>query len=400
MVPAKRVDNKGRKLPDGISQRADGRYQARFTYKGKRYTLYDMDLKKVQRKVVQKKNDLYNGIYNSTKDITLNRWFEEWLIVYKRNKIKETSYRNYRYNWNYYVSSTLGEMKLKDIRRIHIIAAYNRLLTETGLSARSIKHVNNILQQVLEQAVHNDLLQKNPAKRVIQELKLPAIKEREALTEKEETEFMQYIWQSGQLKWANFFTIAFGTGLRVGEQCALLWEDIDFEKNTIDVNKTISYLCELDGATPRYLVTTPKTESSVRKVPMLPEVRRAFLCQRELNQVFKFAKQKEYKDYVFLSNKGKPCTEGTVGARLKALLNSYNIEAKQRQENGEEAYPILQLTPHITRHTFASRCYERGIDPKVIQKLLGHAHIGITMDTYTHCSEDLVRSEFIENFHK
>lgn len=84
----KRVDNKGRKLPDGISKRVDGRYQARFSFNGKRYTLYDLNLMELNNKVIAKKNEINNGIFSELGKVALNNWFQEWLKIYSKRNSK------------------------------------------------------------------------------------------------------------------------------------------------------------------------------------------------------------------------------------------------------------------------------------------------------------------------
>ena len=81
---AKRVDDKGRKLPDGFSQRSDGRYQARFTFNGKRYTYYGKNLAELKVRVNRIQTSFHDGIYSNLENITMNQWFKKWIDIYKK----------------------------------------------------------------------------------------------------------------------------------------------------------------------------------------------------------------------------------------------------------------------------------------------------------------------------
>ena len=160
MAGQKRTDNKGRKLPDGFSQRSDGRYQARWTFEGKRYCMYDQDLAVLKKKVMQYKVDLENGNLRIIEKVTLNQWFDKWMLAYKKDKIKPLTYANYEKYWNRYIRDTIGKMEMSKIKRIHVIELYNSLLNKDvkPLSIGTITYVNNLVYSSLEQAVRNDVL--------------------------------------------------------------------------------------------------------------------------------------------------------------------------------------------------------------------------------------------------
>ena len=135
---------------------------------------------------------------------------------------------------------------------------------------------------MLEQAVYNDIIHRNPVYNVLREIETPQTKEKEALTVEEQSRFFEYI--DGHRffdRYKPMFTIAFGTGLRVGELTALTWDDIDFENETINIDKTLHKTKFLTENNNRYLINTPKTKNAIRKVPMLPEVKKAFKLQKQ-----------------------------------------------------------------------------------------------------------------------
>ncbi|PWJ50477.1 tyrosine-type recombinase/integrase [Faecalicatena contorta] len=395
----KRVDNKGRKLPDGFSQRSDGRYQARFTFNGKRFTLYDTNLINLKTKVLKKKNDFNSGIYGDLENMSLNQWFEKWLQIYKKDKLKPITFQNYQNYWKWYIADTIGSMRVSKIKRVQIISFYNDLLHgENPLASGTVGYINNILYGVLEQAVYNDLIHKNPAENVMKELVKPAPAKREALSPVEQGLFLDYI--DGHKffdRYKPMFTIAFGTGLRVGELTALTWEDIDFENEIIDVNKTLHSTRFITEDGHRYLINSPKTRNAIRIVPMLGVVKQALKQQKAYQEslcVQCNVKVNGHSNFVFTTQNGKPYTADLVNIELGRIMKVQNREEKEaaEQENREPVY-LKYFSSHVMRHSFASRCYEAGMDVKAVQKIMGHARIDTTMDIYTHCSDEIAKRE-------
>ena len=395
----KRVDNKGRKLPDGFLQRSDGRYQARFTFNGKRYTYYSMNLSELKAKVIQKKSEFSSGIYSDIENITLNQWFEKWMQIYKKGKLKPITWRNYQNYWKWYVEKTIGGMRVKDIKRIQIISLYNELFNgELALATGTVGYINNIINGVLEQAVYNDLIHKNPVMNVMKEIVKPVTPIREALSITEQNLFLDYI--DGHKffdKYKPMFIIAFGTGMRVGELTALTWEDVDFENERINVDKTLHSTRFITEDGHRYLINSPKTKNSIRMIPMLGSVKEAFRKQKEYQESLSVkcnVSVNGYKNFVFNTRNGKPYTADLVNIELKRIARVQNKEEKAKAAL-EKRNPIFlkYFSSHVMRHSFASRCYEAGMDVKAVQKIMGHARIDTTMDIYTHCSEEVASRE-------
>lgn len=153
----------------------------------------------------------------------------------------------------------------------------------------------------------------------------------------------------GRSKFLDIAQFILYTGLRVGEACALTWADIDFDTNTITINKSYSYLTKK--------VTTTKTSSGTRIIPLFENAREILLKLK----------------------KGKPhqrlfgnINSNSFSTTFRAICKSLNINS----------------SPHSLRHTFASKCYEMGIDPKVVQGWLGHKSVNVTLDIYTQISQE------------
>ena len=386
-------------MPPGISYRSDGRYQARYTLNGKRYVIYDTNLQQIKKKLIDAQYQIQNNMHNYNNSMILNDWFKKWLEVYKKKKIKEVTYNNYVQYWNWYVANALGLSMLKDIKRAQIVEFYNGLLYSTNpIGTGTLKIINNLIKSALDQAVYNDLLLKNPAENILKEVATPPEKERRALTKKEQEIFFGYVKQDVFFKkYLPLFTVIFGTGARIGEITALTWNDIDFENEVIRIDKTLHYLRKVNEDGHHYLITTPKTVKSIRKIPMLIEVKEALLKQRQ-NQNLLGTKSEivinGYSDFVFTTSRCKPYTPDGVNLEIKRVINSYNEHEKLNAVLHEREPELLEsFSPHIIRHTFASRCFEEGLQPKTTQSILGHANLRTTMDVYTHCNQEALKKE-------
>lgn len=197
----------------------------------------------------------------------------------------------------------------------------------------------------------------------------------------------------------NMIRVALGTGLRSGELRGLLWEDIDFRKREISVNKTLVYVRNRETGKYVYKYQTPKTKNSIRKIPMQDSVYKALKRQRiqmkEMQMAsYEWETLEGFENLVFAGENGKPVSDNSFKMTLNGIKNSIDKEReKKAKENGTAFKPIPHFYPHAFRHTFATRCFEAGIDAKVVQGYLGHYSISITLDLYTHVTDDKAKTE-------
>ncbi len=110
------VDKSGNKLPKGITQRVDGLYMGRFEYHVEKFAVYDKSLKEVQKKLNDLRYEVEHGIYAKKQNLSLNAWFETWMLDYKKNPIKIGTYTIYENHYNHYIRRKLGNKKLTDVR--------------------------------------------------------------------------------------------------------------------------------------------------------------------------------------------------------------------------------------------------------------------------------------------
>lgn len=153
---------------------------------------------------------------------------------------------------------------------------------------------------------------------------------------------------------------------------------------------------------------TPKTKNSIRTIPMQDSVYKALKRQWiQLKEMQLSASEWQplegFENLVFVGKNGKPITEHTFQVTLDWIEKSINKERKKQAEKNKTVFiPIPHFYPHALRHTFATRCFEAGIDAKVVQGFLGHYSIAITLDLYTHVTDDKAKSEMdkLQNLYK
>lgn len=374
-----------KQLPPGVSRRKDGRYQGRFTYKGKRYTLYDKDLKKLVKKISDMKYELEHGIQGDASNVIFDKWFQVWLNEYKKNIVKESTYISYEANYLHYVKPYIGNMKLEEIGTIDIQKLYNRLL-ELNLSVGTVELVNANLCNIFRQAVKSGLITKNPCSGVV----IPREKKKEprVLTMYEQTLFLQAI--QGDF-YETLYLLALFTGLRIGEVTGLTWDDIDFKNSFMVINRTLLYL--KDPITKRYVFKfqTPKSSTSQRIIPLLDVLlnllkehqKKQFVLKKKMGE--KWKPLKGFENLIFTTRFGTPVQEVYIVKKMDLITGRMNnLEYENAKREGRRPALMEKITPHTLRHSFATRAFEYGMTPKSVQEFLGHSNLNITMNLYTH----------------
>lgn len=358
---AKRGNGEG-----SIVKRKDGRWQGSITTgrntNGKivRKTVYGKTRKEVQEKLSIISGKLYSKTYIEPSALELKSWLNTWLLNYKSISLKPVTYDLYDSLINTVIAPKIGHYKLKDIKPIHIQTLYNALYNDgEGYSTSTIQKVNAILKPAFEMAIRNELVEKNPVCGV----QMPKHKEKQvrALTIEEEAKFLR-VAQKNQYYTA--FVVLLDTGLRCGELLALTWEDIDLKYGTLQVSKNLVAAKDRKENDEKYKVIiqeTPKTSKSVRTIPLTSRV---LTLLKELK-----IKQQSKTNIVF-------CTKNYTYLHPRNFRRSFQRLLKNAG--------IEKLGLHVCRHTFATRLFERGANPKTVSTLLGHANVGITLDIYTH----------------
>lgn len=407
----KRKDSKGRILRAGETQRADGRYRYQYIdSSGKRQEIYSWKLVPTDRIPAGKRNDLSlreketailrdldDGI-NTVKasKMSLNELF--YMYLYSKTKLKDKSKKKYKQLWELHVEgSNLGKMSLTNIKKAHIQRFYSELSTG-GLSDTTVRmYHNNLIRPALEFAVDNDLIRKNPTKGCLEDYQ--GARKREALTRKEQQIFLDHVKNSKYFfHYLPMIQIMLGTACRIGEICGLTWEDVDLKNREIHIDHQLNYE-KIDGKMQRY-ISEPKTESGKRIIGMTTQVYQAFIEQKRFDVMLGRRSSLEidgYKNFVFINSKSMPYSITSFNAILYGIVKNYN-EEELKNAKRERRSPVLlpKISNHILRHTGCTRMAEAGIDPKVLQVIMGHSDPAVTMKVYNHVDQERMKKEIMK----
>lgn len=366
---------KGKELGKGISERKDGRYQGRYVNRfGDRKTVYGSSVKEVKNLLVQAELNEQKMSNIVDDKIMLDDWFEKWMRVYKEPVVRLSTKTMYKSMYTRLISPVLGEKRLVNITKLMVTDLLNNL-AKKGYQYETLNKVKILLIDMLDRAMEDQFLLRNPAKGVRLPRNKPQ-KETKALSKEDQTDFFEC---SAGTFYNNMFVVAVNTGLRPGELYALTENDIDLENNVIHVNHTLLYQ-KLDGDTCKtFHMGPPKTDTSIRTVPINSYCRRALekqIIQHKVVMTKTCRKNLEFPDLLFTTKLGTPLNAELYGAAIDRIVQEVNLT--------RDSLDLMDsFSGHCFRHTFATRCFEAGIAPKTVQAYLGHASLQMTMDLYT-----------------
>ena len=277
---------------------------------------------------------------------------ELWLEN-QQEKIKATSIRKYRQLSNWYILDNIDIPIINIDEKLVDDLIRKKLYGEKGLSAKTCNAALCVLRESLSFAVQSGYIPTNPCEKV---KRLTEVKKQiEVFTPYECSLLENYI--VGKRK-GNLFgvLVSLYTGVRLGELLALRWQDVDFEKGFVSINKTLSDVGE---------ETPPKSRSSTRVIPL----------HDRLLSLLRDKKQTAKSDYLIETNEGQTSVRLYQG-KFERLLKKLGIKHRGF---------------HTLRHTFATRLIESDVDVKTVSTLLGHSDFNITLAYYVHISSEMQR---------
>lgn len=381
-------DLKGKELGSGLSQRNNGSYCGRyFDRTGKRRSIYNKDLRELKRELNKAIYESENGIAIVDEKTTLDEWFNKWLFIYKNDIIRENTKRHYVQVYKLQIAPALGEIPISKITKLQCQQLMGKL-KERGYGWSTINKVKIMLNDMFERALDDSFIRKNPIKGIRLPMNRP--NERRVLTVEEQALFFNC--SSGTF-YNNLFVVAINTGLRPGELFALTWNDIDLERKEINITKTLVYQKYLDDECKTFHLEDPKTKLSERVVPINSEcevaLKRQYIQKHIVQARCVSGRVKEdvpFRDRLFVTKFNTPLNSVIYGDAIKRIVAEVNLMLDDMEQ-------MELFSGHTFRHTFATRCIESGIKPKVLQAYLGHASLQMTMDLYVHNTEEHKRSE-------
>lgn len=385
MMSEKRKDNRGRILRTGEAQRANGTYTYRYQdLNGKRRQIYAKDLAELRRKEKEIQKDLDDQIDTDAANRTLNEQFERYMG--SKPNLANSTFENYWHFWNKHIKdSAIGNKKLSDIRKSDILFFYTNLKKD-GIRNTSIQLYQNILYPCFQLAVDDNVIRSNPCKDCMKEFSEDDSKERESLSSDEQDALLKYTRNDQYYGWYYpLFVFILETGCRRGEALGITWKDIDFKNKTIKIDHQLIYK-KKDGKF-QFYISKPKTKSGERIIPMsdqlytlLEEYKRKTIFTSKASGI----EVDGYQEFVFLNKEGGLIYPHGINRALDKIIKQYN-ETHSNQ--------LPHISAHTLRHTACTRMAERGMDVKVLQYIMGHANISVTMEIYNHVDLDRIKKE-------
>ena len=268
----------------------------------------------------------------------------------------------------------------------------NELLSK--FKARTLREALGVLRECLDIAVMNQIIKSNPCINIAIKDENEAVQERRVLSSREMKMFLDEIEHE---YYNEAYQILLLTGMRIGEFSGLQWQDINWQNKTIRIQRSLS-IGYVDGKKMEYL-TTPKTSNSYRTIPFFGNVGELFKDWKAKQDQYKaklgsrWRLRPELGDLVFTTTLGSPVTRYALSHNIEKVLKNINEKEEYNAAiEGRAPEKMEHIYPHAFRHTFATRCFEKKLDPVFIQRIMGHTSYATTLK-YTHLLETKLNEE-------
>jgi integrase len=349
-----------------IYQRSDGRWAASISLEdGKRKTFYGKTRREVQEQLKTALHEQQKGLLVTGPQQKVGQFLTHWLENVHKQSIRSRTYERYEEIVRLHLVPGIGHHQLQKLSPQHLQSFYTKKLEE-GLSTTTVISFHNVLHKALETAVRWNLLPRN-----ICDLVSPPRRKRFEIQPLGIEQVQQLLAAARDHRLEALFILALASGLRRGELIGLKWQDINFLTGTLQVRRILTRVpSKLPGK--GYVEAEPKTEKGRRSILLPPFVIEALKQHRvkQLASKLKAGSAWQDHDYVFCTSIGthlNPTRD--VLDQLKALLKKAGL-------------PDIRF--HDLRHSSATMLLGMGVHPKIVQEILGHSQISMTMDTYSH----------------
>lgn len=310
-----------------------------------------------------------NGLPSNQSDGFRDPTFEElaslWLENYKTT-VKPSTFENVRVKVEKMTEEHFKELKLKKIT----VAYCQRVVIELSKNYILYNHYLSVINRIFKYAVLMDVLNSNPFDKVIKPKSRQTQRKGNFLTKEELKEFLKLAQTTTLSYFFPLVHLMSYTGLRQGEALALKWSDIDFENKKITVNKTAARIKE------KQILQTPKTKNSKRVISIDPATLSILRSWKKDQIKIYFKNGKHFEgdeNFIFTNQRGEWVHIHNFIRYFKRFVTDHKLKP---------------ITPHGLRHTHASLLFSAGVEPKNISDRLGHSTVQITLDLYTHITEE------------
>lgn len=359
---------------ENIYKRKDGRWEGRYIKeydlenKAKYASVYAHSYSEVKNKLIKAKNDCHQS-KQIEKSNTLCFYATKWLSNVEP-QIKRSTFVKYTNIINNHIIPMIGEVKIKnfttDLLKKYIFQKLSNgnLSTKKGLSPKTVRDIISVIKLVLNYAEENG--ENNFCN--FQQINIKSVSTTEQYISKDsQVQLTQYLLKETDYTKLGILLCLY-TGIRIGELCAIRYEDISVNERIIKITKTLQRLQTFSENNERteIVITEPKSHSSSREIP-IPD----FIM--DIILTFKFKSN----EYILTGRSDKFVEPRTLEYRFKACLKACGIK---------------DCKFHQLRHRFASQCIELGFDIKSLSEILGHASVNITLNRYVHSSMELKRA--------
>ena len=339
-----------------------GRYTIQTPDGPKRETIYSRKYKEVEKKLAEARGEAAKGIVYDDQKITVGEYLYRWLNDSVRGSVRQSTFDRDSYLVRVHIKPILGKIKLKKLTAMEIQRFYRDRL-DSGLSASTVNKLHSVLHKALSQAVKWNMIPRNVSEAV--NVPRPTPEEMRPLSAEEARRLLD---AAAEDRLEALYVLAVTTGMRCGELLGLKWSDIDLENASVSVRRTLT---RIDNGK-RLALGEPKTKKSRRTIHLTEAAVEALRehLEWQLRDIEILGDRYVDEGLVFSTQRGTPINPSNLRQRSFApLLKKAGLP---------------QIRFHDLRHTCATLLLSKGVHPKFVQELLGHATIAITLDTYSH----------------
>lgn len=305
--------------------------------------------------------------------------------ISQKTGVRHNTEANYNFVINIIKKEAFGNKRIDKVK-LSDAKGWLIKLQADGRGYSTIHTVIGVVRPAFQMAVDDDLIRKNPFEFQLATVVVNDSVTREAITRKQQRAFLEFIKEDKHFnRYYEGIYILFHTGLRISEFVGLTVSDIDLENGKINIDHQLQRKRNME-----YIIEATKTDSGTRLVPMTEDVQECFrfiITNRKKPKkepVIYDKNRVAYKGFLYLDKNDMPMVALHWEKYFQHICEKYDKIYKAE---------LPKITPHVCRHTFCSNMAKSGMNPKTLQKIMGHSDIGVTLNTYTHLDFEDIQKE-------